>query len=179
MNVIFLDVDGVLNSVRSCIAWHQEYKSMFHHGGDCHDPVKHRLRNHIDPIAVKLINRVTEEFDIKFVISSTHRKHIPDRNLVKMQKYFDDFGLTADVIGFTPDSPSGHRGTEISHWLGKHPEVDIYAIIDDSSDMEKYQLPFFVHTSTEEGFSFMNYKQLRRIFNADEPELTRDEESFY
>lgn len=167
IKVIFLDVDGVLNSVRSMIAYHDE--DTLYNGDDV--GIQHRLRHRIDPVAVKLLNRVTDcNPEVKYVISSTHRKHIPDllgkgRDMKYMNKYFADFGLTGEVVGYTPCSNNGHRGTEIMQWLEHNLSevggISHYAIIDDDSDMTKDQMKYhFVHTDNEDGFSYANFKQL-------------------
>lgn len=163
MKVIFLDVDGVLNSVRSMVALHRK------DAGYRHD--------FIDPIAVALINRLTDITGAKLVISSTHRKHIPDplgngRCLVAMQKYFDNFGITGKVIGYTPCSSTGHRGTEINEWICNErehsDELTHYVIIDDDSDMLESQMPFFVKTNAYEGFGYHNYKDTLRILGCED-----------
>lgn len=152
MRVIFLDVDGVLNSVRSMVALHNHRSTLDH--------------DFIDPIAVALINKVIERSGAHLVISSSHRKHIPDplgngRCLVAMQKYFDNFGIVGKVIGYTPNSKDGHRGTEIKQWLDNerdHSDSIIeYVIIDDDCDMLDEQLPYFVKTDNYFGFSYQNY----------------------
>ncbi len=175
MKVIFLDVDGVLNSTRSMIAWHEESKAFWQKPRPEDSEKSHQAMNHIDPIAVKLLNRVTDKSGAVYVISSTHRKHIPDsagngRDIQRMQDYFNKFGLTGKVIGYTPCSRNGHRGTEIDTWLADNhsPDINKYAIIDDDSDMFEYQKPYFVHTSQEDGFMYKHYKELIKILDFDD-----------
>lgn len=158
MKVIFLDVDGVINSVRSVMALHAEEVAAYAHGK--HNPL---LSSHIDPIAVKLLNAICESHDIKLVISSTHRFHVKSGLLADLQRYFRDFGLTGHVIGATPREPSAHRGSEIKLWLDSHPDVERYAILDDSTDMLEEQLPCFVRTDALEGLSLANCQQLERV----------------
>lgn len=173
MKIIFLDVDGVLNSTRSMIAWHREYFSSLQLARPPLDTKNHCARNHIDPIAVKLLNRVTEGSGAKYVISSTHRKHIPDplgngRDMIELQKYFAMFGLTGEVVGYTPVDSKGHRGREIDQWLQDNnhwAKVKNFAIIDDDSDMLETQKPFFVQTSQEDGFLYKHFKLLCSILD--------------
>lgn len=176
MNIIFLDVDGVINSTRSMLAYHDSFKAMVSRARDLNNlsDKDHCLFNHIDHIAVKLLNRVTDVTGAVYVISSTHRKHIPDplgngRDMVLMKKYFAGFGLTGEVIGYTPCSASGFRGAEIAHWL-KHTNVEVekYVIIDDSDDMLEHQKKeHFVHTDVDYGFALNNYKDTLRILGYD------------
>jgi hypothetical protein len=152
-------------------AWHAEFKESWTLGADRpYTPKQHILRNHIDDIAVKLLNSITLQFDAKYVISSTHRKHIPmgvdgARNLKQMQKYFADFGLTGEVIGYTPCHNDAFRGREIEHWMRDNPGVERYAIIDDSDDMLEEQQDFFVHTNCYDGLLYKDYKKLLDIFS--------------
>ena len=53
MNVIFLDFDGVLNSVRSCLAF--------------------KTFNTFDPVSVRLVNRLCDLADARIVVSSSWR----------------------------------------------------------------------------------------------------------
>jgi hypothetical protein len=48
----------------------------------------------------------------------------------------------AGVIDKTPDLPGRLRGEEIEAWLALHPEVQVYAILDDESDMLAHQPHF-------------------------------------
>jgi hypothetical protein len=165
MKVIFLDVDGVLNSVRSTVAQHDKFLGyegfMGNWKWELASPAAHQLYNHIDPIAVALINRLTTETNAKLCISSTHRKHVKnyENNLEDLQLYFRMLGLTGEVVGATPCLSSSFRGSEIAYWLLSHPEVTSYVIVDDDSDMLESQKEFFVHTNNEDGFSYANYVQ--------------------
>lgn len=172
MKVIFLDVDGVLNSMRSfCVA---------------PKPAEYRcfedwVYESIDPIAVALIDRLITENECKLVISSSHRqtfftgKTEPmelgdeqvwprwEHRLDEMRAYFGKMGLknTDAIISCTPDIVNTIRGGEIQAWLERHPEVTHYAIIDDDSDMtDEQKESHFAHTSTNDGFSFDNFRQV-------------------
>jgi hypothetical protein len=167
MKIIFLDVDGVLNSVRSMIAWYPEYKASWTNYGGQDSGV---LRNHIDPMAVKLLNRLTDlNPDLKYVISSSHRI---GRSLEELQDHIASLGITGEVIDMTGRDPKGHRGNEIRDWMadwaGEWGVVN-YAILDDDSDMtEAQKLYHFVHTDNEYGFSYKNYKQLVELLQLTE-----------
>src|SRR3546814_6841131 len=45
------------------------------------------------------------------------------------------------------------RGGEIAEWLSRHPEVSVYAIVDDDSDMLPEQRHAFVQTRFEDGIA--------------------------
>ena len=47
-----------------------------------------------------------------------------------------------EIIDRTPDLPGRLRGEEIEAWLAAHPEVEVYAILDDDTDMLPHQPHF-------------------------------------
>ncbi len=143
MKVVFLDIDGVLNCHRTAIAF----------GGIPHTTARNG-RYALDEVAIRLIGGIVRKAEAQIVLSSTWRKH------ADWQQYGPDLGLP--IIDRTP-SLCGNRGTEIADWLGRHPEVDCYAIIDDDSDMLPEQMTRFVHTSGFDGFSWANAMTLARL----------------
>jgi hypothetical protein len=112
MKVIFLDMDGVMNTLTtSRIKWPDDID------GDLFD----RL--------VKVIN----ETDAFVVISSSWR-YSPSCFL-KILSRFDSEDLKARVIGITPKDMGGcPRSDEIKMWLDNHGPVEKFAIIDDDDD---------------------------------------------
>ena len=141
MKVIFLDIDGVLNSIRSAVAL----------GGYPYHVTPDHLPT-FDWVAVGLMQRVCKETGAVCVLSSTWRKSV-DYLLIGEK-------LELPIIGVTPVNHDGHRGGEISLWIDENGEPKRWAIVDDDSDMLEHQLPRFVHTDIENGFSLANYRQL-------------------
>lgn len=144
LKVLFLDMDGVLNSTRSCIAnrgypfdFSPEHMAMF------------------DNIAVSMIRGLCAAGGVSIVVSSAWRT----------THHWDAIGRALDLptMDQTP-SLLGCRGDEIAAWLAAHPEVAQYAIVDDDPDMLPEQLPFFVKTNGDEGLSFANLSRLADIF---------------
>lgn len=146
MRVVFLDVDGVLNSFRTCIAT-----------GDY--PHELDQTEHFDWIAIKLLQRFSDSSGVQFVLSSAWR----------IGRDFRDVGKAFDlpIIGATK-SLAGCRGSEIAEWLSRHPEVTQYAILDDDSDMLDGQMSVFVKTDAYEGLSWANFRKLCDIFGESE-----------
>lgn len=144
MNILFLDVDGVLNSTRSCVA-----VGGYPHGFDS------AQRGMFDEIAVMLIQRLCRAADVQVVVSSAWRLH-HDYTAIGV-------GLGLPTIGRTPSLP-GVRGNEIKAWLAEHPEVDRYAIVDDDPDMLPEQLPYFVQTDGREGLRWADFVKLCGVF---------------
>lgn len=141
MKVLFLDVDGVLNSTRTCVAF-GGYPFELDDGS-------------FDMVAIALLQRLCAAADVSVVFSSAWRLHCDFRDAGKA------FGLP--IIDRTP-SLCGPRGAEIAAWLAQHPEVEQYAIIDDDADMLPGQLPHFVKTDPHEGLSWQAFTRLCEIF---------------
>jgi hypothetical protein len=141
MNIIFLDVDGVI------LPWQMN---------NC-DPPKfpreHRLEVHLKPDHIDLVNKLASDNNAEIVVSSTWRMH-DDSLTNKFQKSVSDYqpfdlrsflkrsGLTAsfaedwhtpmperfgEIINGVP------RGVEIFRWLQNHPEVTNWVSLDDDS----------------------------------------------
>jgi len=139
MKVVFLDLDGVINSQRSAIAF----------GGYPHLIDEHR--GMFDEVAVKLISGIVKTAAAKVVLSSSWR-HGDDWQTIGP-------ALGVPIIDRTP-SLLGARGGEIKHWLDRHAEVECYAIVDDDPDMLPEQMPFFVHTCGFDGFRWGDAEKL-------------------
>lgn len=109
MKVLFLDVDGVLNRC-----------GMSAQG--------------LESDKLGLLRRIIMETGCNVVLSSTWRKF--DRLLVRIKAEIELHDVTPclDEIqgGLWTAQP---RGMEISTWLGNHPQVERYVILDDDSDM--------------------------------------------
>ena len=164
MHVVFLDIDGVLNSEAYALKLEERHRALGHE-----DPPRpkrettcdcFKLYHQIDRDAVARVNRLVAATAAKIVISSTWRKLFDPPEL---ERILVEHGLVAEIIGATPD---GHdepemsevfgplvrifRGHEIDFWLRKHPEVDRFVILDDGSDMEMHKNRL-VQTDCEEG----------------------------
>jgi hypothetical protein len=114
MKVLFLDVDGVLNS-------------------------NHR---DLDMSILQRLATVLDATGCKIVVSSTWRKS--DKHMDLLKKTLALIGHPEVIIDCTPVADvrissglwtSITRGAEIQMWLDAHPEVLQFAIADDDSDM--------------------------------------------
>jgi hypothetical protein len=145
VRVLFLDIDGVLNSHRSVVA----LNGYPHSVTDAHLPK-------FDMIAVSLVRGLCEAAGIQIVLSSSWRND-PDWHEIGP-------ALGLPIIDRTP-SLLGPRGKEIAAWLENRPEVLHYAIVDDDSDMLPEQRPFFVKTQHEDGLTWGPFARLCEIFS--------------
>lgn len=65
---------------------------------------------------------------------------------------------SAKIIGVTP-SLTGYRGEEIRAYLKEHPEITLFSIVDDGSDMEPYY-DRLVQTHMSEGMLDVHVERL-------------------
>lgn len=160
--VIFLDIDGVLNT-----KWW--YTQM-----DKNTP-KDKYGYAFDPNAVANLKRIIDETGADIVISSSWKSF----GFSELEDMWQERGLPGKLIGITPNSVSDEmlldadldhielfsiRGTEIKEWLtknGRH--VSQYAIIDDMDNMLPEQQSHFVKTDPEMGISKDNVNQAIQI----------------
>lgn len=144
MRVLFLDIDGVLNSERTRIAF----------GGYPHEFTPADMGK-FDHAALSMVRTLCRKADLSVVISSAWR----------ITHDWDDVGRCLDLptIGQTPCLP-GVRGLEIDAWLAEHPDVESYAILDDSGDMLPEQMERFVQTSMYDGLRWDDMQRLCGLF---------------
>lgn len=123
MNIIFLDIDGVLNSRRKLI---EVYKKTHRPHSGFNYPFDEKCLINLQTL-VKLTNS-------KIVITSTWRKEQEGRET--LLKALKDYNIEQEVIGYTPVLNST-RGEEIKEYLKQFVEIPNFIIIDDDSDMEE------------------------------------------
>jgi hypothetical protein len=140
MKVLFLDFDGVLNSVDFHKAQHAAGVNL--PWPECH----------LDPAPVKVLNDILEKSGAVVVVSSSWRigGHPPSRT-VWLQQTLDNGGFKGRVIDVTPVL-GGKRGNEIQYWLDRHPDVTHFVILDDDTDME-HLYDKLVHIDYEHGLT--------------------------
>lgn len=162
MKIIFLDIDGVLNSQ----LWYTKRRNYNHT-----EISKHYPYYEFDPDAISQLNRIVKETNAKIVISSTWRI---GRTIEELQDILNNVGFEGDVIDITISfgGIKGYtipRGCEIEHWLesknfqrinwSKEVQSDYieksgvsnYIILDDDSDMLYEQREHFIQTTNNTG----------------------------
>lgn len=152
MKIIFLDIDGVLNSTRSCLA----YNGFPWPGNvDLDDDVDwHKF----DDVAINLMRVLVEDSGAKVVLSSTWRHH------TNLKQLSNRFGF--EIIDKTGSESDNPRGDRIKDWLANHLEVTHYVIIDDDTDMLPSQMEHFVQTMQTRGFGIDELLASFRILDA-------------
>lgn len=163
--IIFLDIDGVLNTQY----WYTQT--------DRNTP-KDKYGYAFDPNAVANLKRIVEETGADIVISSSWKC----MGLSQMEDMWEDRNLPGIIVGITPNSISDEmllvsdidsvelfhiRGEEIKEWLttyGKN--VSHYVIFDDMDHMLPEQQSHFVQTNPEVGITVDDVKRSITILNA-------------
>lgn len=137
IKVLFLDIDGVLNTDRQ--QWHCQM--------NCITPID-EFGYEFDHKAVDNLATILEETDAEIVISSSWKF----LGLQTLQKMWEDRNLPGTILDITPDGKS--KGWEIDEWLMEcESQVNRYAIIDDENDMLPKQLNHFVQTNSQFGIT--------------------------
>ena len=127
MKVIFLDIDGVLNS--------RKYINSL--GDGLFDNPTYQM----DPVAVARLNVITNATKAKIVVSSSWRLPflMHPTPLPALQACMQSYGITGDIIGMTCERANAvrnRRGKEIQIWINDHyNDIEKFVIIDDDTDM--------------------------------------------
>jgi len=174
-NIIFLDIDGVLN----CELYYKgtqfnDYKSA---KKELRKQVKSenigRMEYYGSQICtdrIKLLNELCQETESKIVVSSTWRM---TKSKEELQDILNNSGATFTVLDKTGHCECRTRGCEIYKWLQdncmKHFGVHghdfyRYAIIDDDSDMLLNQQNHFFQTDTWSGLTPNTCYRIKRFF---------------
>ncbi|KKM82776.1 hypothetical protein LCGC14_1316150 [marine sediment metagenome] len=136
MSIIFLDIDGVLNSFEKHAdlnvphsTWCPEVMNAF------------GIELEVFPEMIERINRVTDATGAKLIISSSWRVgYLADWADVII--HLHNVGLKGFIVGRTPWDKDGPelrtRGREIVAWFKQHPreKIDSFIILDDLDKME-------------------------------------------
>lgn len=169
LKVIFLDIDGVLNTARAHIA----YES-----------------SKWDPVGVAILGRVCEETGAKLVISSVWRGSM--ERWIHAHQLLDavglgKYGICSQHVGVDYDRSNefhrtspGHdnpRGERIKHWVDEW-NPDNYAILDDDGDMLSSQSRHFVKVNGFDGITFSTYQRLIKILGKSEDGNSLQEANF-
>lgn len=147
MKVLFLDIDGVMNSASSRKKGYKINKEEWDF------PAQPMIDN---------FNMIIEATGAKVVISSSWRYF---HSIESLRNIFKHVGMNCEIIGETPkNTPYTVRGQEIEAWLKENPQVTSFAIVDDSSDIQPLR-KYFVQTSDLRGLEKNHSLRLIKILN--------------
>ena len=162
--VLFLDIDGVLNTGW----WYTQL--------DRNTP-KDKYGYAFDPRSVANLKKIVDETGADIVISSSWKS----LGLSELEDMWQNRGLPGKLIGITPNSESDEmllnadldhmelfsiRGMEIKERLDKHgKKVSHYVIIDDMDNFLPEQKSHFVLTDPEVGITDEDADKAIKILN--------------
>lgn len=170
MKILFLDIDGVLNSelwythAHYCIT--HDKKNEIYSDESSNENDRHVDYN-IDPRLIENLNLIIEKTGCEIVLSSSWR--CPDKEeMTLLNSQLRRKGLIKEYFDVTPYSRSRIRGEEIKEWLNKNCkqlEITSFCIIDDDSDMLEEQKKFFVNTDSYIGLTSHDADMAIEILN--------------
>ncbi len=149
MKVIFLDIDGVLNS--------DEY----------FDKIRGKkidgIENDVDIGKIKLLKKALVVTGAKVVLSSSWRY---TRKGEELKKLLLRFGIKTDSTPYI----GNERGKEIKQWLENHPDTEDYVILDDEifDSYDEVLMKKLIKISNGNGKSFgegLQPKDIETIIN--------------
>jgi len=131
MKVVFLDIDGVLNSLNFV----RDFDNRCAEAGEVLG-----FQHQIDHQAVLRLNRILINTRAVVVVSSSWRRIVDLDELIRILR---NYGFEGTIVGTTPDLSHLDRadrpiwrGDEIAHWLEHSPRaVQSFVILDDNNDM--------------------------------------------
>ena len=121
MNIIFLDVDGVLNS-------QNKSTELYNKTGKPHSGNNFPF----DENCLKYLKTLVKETNSKIVITSTWRKY--EENIKILINKLKEYDLDKEVVGYTPILYA-KREQEIIEYLNKLNIKVKYVVLDDIRDM--------------------------------------------
>ena len=131
MKVVFLDIDGVLNS--------EDYVYSYREYGIA-----------IDPTRMVLLKQIIDETNAKIVLSTSWREHwekTPNecgKIGLQINSIFSQYNL--EILDKTPNLRT-RREQEIWYWLNKHPQVKNFIVLDDMFLCAEFLDGHFIKTS--------------------------------
>lgn len=156
--ILFLDMGGVLVTFES---QDRGIKNPIGEG------MMWEMQSFIDPKLVEKLNKVFEAHpDVKIVMSSSWRKHLP---IEKMKVVLKRAGITQELIAYTPQKMSYvERGAEIKWYLEESDKYSTNFVIVDDTD-EFYHYPYlkerFVQTDGfQVGISDADVDKIIKLF---------------
>jgi hypothetical protein len=160
MKIIFLDIDGVLNS-----------KNFFMREPIMYNTVEEYYTRSIDHIAVHRLANIIKATEAAIVLSSSWRNYPPCVEAI--HRVFKMHGIEDRIIGATPEGEAlSVRGNEILGWIkdntdlvGYYYNYTEYVILDDNDDMLYWQKDNFIQTNAIYGLTDKDANRAISILN--------------
>jgi hypothetical protein len=191
VKLLFLDIDGVLNSTRSVLAkTGKQYRTHTQNSAidvlaakfsELPYGVQYSIET-VDPVAVGLMCRmISNDRDLRIVLSSSHRgffcgmdfgniQFAGPRHLDLLKTYLTALGLPGQrLVGIT-ERLNGRRGLEVREYLDRFDGITAHCAVDDGNDFNKEDCNL-VLTDASEGFSSKNFFELVKILRIHESQI--------
>jgi len=195
-NIIFLDIDGVLNCqlfyekmhrekiIASDIPAYKQVKKQLRKSAKREEMGREQYyKEQLCPTRMEWLNQLCLETNSVVVISSTWRS---GKTVDELQKTLNNSGATFTIIDKTGHNESRVRGVEIWEWMDKNITKDTwgdhahdferYAIIDDDSDMMLWQAKHFFQTDSYSGLTPSTCYKIKRFLTKRAFEATEKNE---
>ena len=138
MKIIFLDIDGVLNDAPTILGTGDDQPTMEH---------------------LNCLKQIVEATQAEIVLSSSWRLY---------KRYTKDVSIALAKVGLhliDTTEELRERDEEIREWLGRHPEVEQYLILDDEDVFTEELKEHHILTSFYEGLLTKHVKKSIEILN--------------
>lgn len=145
MNIVFLDYDGVVNTLMFDGIKKDPYFNF---------PEDGKVNNYQ---AIMWLNKLCKDCDAKIVVTSTWREY----DNYKECLYNGGLDKDIQILGKTEECYIP-RGEEIKMWLEKHPDVENYVVLEDAEDVSAVQ-DHVVKTNTFIGFNYYSFNKAYNI----------------
>lgn len=175
MNILFLDIDGVLNSTKSILLGEKatptelerdfllELTNTYYKG---YPPIVLTADLFgLDKDCIESLNLILETTGAKVVISSSWRY---GHTNVGLQKLLENRGFKGEIISSTPVNLVGKakiRGLEIQSWLNLNHNTDRFVILDDNGGMAHLK-KYWVQPSSKVGLTEEDAKKAISILKS-------------
>ncbi len=149
MKVIFLDIDGVINTLMiSKEPFKYEGRGCIERDGYYYDLCNAQDGRVSNKQAVIWLDKICKDYNLSIVLSSTWRY-----DFEQACECIYNTGLSRDIkiIGATPILHQ-LRGNEIQAYLDEHPEIEDFIILDDDSDM-CHLIDHLIHCDPDAGIT--------------------------
>ncbi len=162
MKLIFLDIDGVLNSKGY-------FKSTKYCNETSNIPFEDLIFDYpelnIDPSKIKLINDLVNLTGAKIVLSSSWRLFY---DISRVQEILNNRGANFNIFGKTERifADYAERGLEIKAFLNSLNEECRFVIFDDVEEMGSLE-PFLVKTNSDIGLTEVDISIAIKILNGE------------
>lgn len=135
MKVIFLDIDGVLNSDE----YFDKIKNLNIQG----------IESEVDVEKIKLLKKAVDETGANVVLTSSWRYK---RNAQYLKELLLNYNIYTDSTPFIQNK----RGLEIKQWLANHSDVEDFVILDDEvfDSYDESLIKKLIKISDSNGHSF-------------------------